>query len=92
MHGRQRLQILFRFALGRRALFRCDLVEHGVVDHQPAFLRNAGNVTIAIIPADVLMTIKLARVKILRRIIVDPADIERQNRVSRGEIDWCHPI
>src|SRR6516165_2778132 len=67
-------------------LFRRDLVEHAVVDHQRAQFGKAGDVAITVIPANILVVIELARIKVLRRIVVDAADIERQSRVSRREV------
>ena len=57
------------FSRGRRAgshLLRVDLVEFGVVEQQTAPLRQAGDVAIAVLPADVVSRIDLPGVEPLR--------------------------
>src|SRR5690242_11289191 len=80
-------------ASGRRpsnALLRNYFVEHCVVDHHCAFLGKAGDVAITVLPTNVAVAIELARIEILRRIVVDAADIECKRGVARREIGRCH--
>ena len=46
-------------------------MELGVVEHHAALFRQAGNVAIAVLPADVVARIDLPRIEPLRRIVVD---------------------
>ena len=70
----------------RSRLLGQDFVEQAVVEQQPSLRRNAGDVPVAVVPADILMRIELARIELLRGTVVDAADVEHQRAVGRGKI------
>jgi hypothetical protein len=67
-------------------LLGVDLVEFGVVEQQTAPLRQAGDVAIAVLPADIVSRIDLPGVEPLRRIVVHAANIEHQRAFYRGKL------
>ena len=67
-------------------LLRHHVVEFGVIEQETALRRRAGDVLIAMLPADIAPLINVPGIKLLGRTVVEAADIEHKHRVAFGEI------
>ncbi len=59
---------------GRSRLFGHYFVEQAVVEQQPSVRRRAGDIPVAVVPADIAMRIDAPRIEMLRGTVVDAAD------------------
>jgi len=78
-----------RFA--RFSVVEHDFVKFGVVDQEPPAQRKAGHVPVAVSPPNIVVRIKFTGMKLLGRVVVDAADIERQRGVGGSQIVGVMP-
>ena len=53
-----------------------DIVEFSVVEQQTTLRRNAGDVLVTMVPADIAPGIDAARIELLGGAVIDAADVE----------------
>ena len=73
-------------------LLRHHLVEFGVIEQETALRRHAGDVLIAMLPADIAPRINVPGIQLLGGTIVETADIEHKQCVVFGEIRRRRPV
>jgi hypothetical protein len=64
------------YKCGQPLLLRHRVVEFSVVEQQTTLRRNAGDVLITMLPADIARIIDVTRIKLLGGVVIDAADIE----------------
>src|SRR5690242_6920189 len=77
---------------GQLLLLWHRVVEFSVVEQQTTLRRNASDVLITMLPADIARIIDVTRIKLLGGVVIDAADIKNQNCIGRGEIRRCQSV
>jgi hypothetical protein len=68
------------------------VVKLGVIEQETALRRNAGDIPIAVLPADIVPGIDVPGVQLLRRTVIETADVEHQHGIALLKLGGRRPI